>query len=157
MSTFVPSGKDLIGMGSDRNLTLLFLSYLFGQKEQTPDPWKGRSGSNRGKRRIPLLGYEDELVPGGGPAIWSIQKEGTGIEILRQREYSHTRYSPRDPLRSLQPPRKTYLKEAVNPSGSGGIDLPGPRERSPQCGFSSLCFTNNRRIMRKTGWEAGEK
>ena len=112
---------------------------------------KGRSGSNRGKRRITLLGYEDELVPGEGPAIWSLQKEWTAIEICWQIEHSHTRYSPRDPLRSLQPPHKTYLKEAVHPSGSSGIDLPGPREHSPQGGFSALCFPNNGRIMGKTG------
>ena len=76
------------------------------RQSEPPDPRKVRSGSDRGKRRIPLLGYEDELVPRGGPAIQSLQKEGKGIEICRQREHSHTRYSPRNPLRSLQPPRK---------------------------------------------------
>ena len=29
------------------------------RRSEPPDPRKGRSGSNRGKRRIPLLGYED--------------------------------------------------------------------------------------------------
>ena len=120
------------------------------RRSEPPDPLKVRSGSNRGKRRIPLLGYEDELVPGGGPAILSLQKEGTEIGIRRQREHSHTRYSPRDPLRSLQPPRETCLKEAVHPSGSGGLDLPGPRKLSPQGGFSALCFPNNGIIMGKT-------
>ena len=102
------------------------------RRSKPPNPRKGRSGSNCGKRLIPLLGYEDELVPGGGPAIRSLQKEGTAIEIRRKREHSHTRYSPRDPLRSLQPPHETHLKEAVHPSDSGGINLPGPRERPPQ-------------------------
>ena len=121
------------------------------RQSEPPDPRKGRSGSNRDKRRITFLGYEDELVLGGGPAVPSLQKEGTAIEIRCQREHSHTRYSLRDPLRSLQPPRNTYLKEAVHLSGSGGLDLPGPRERSPQGGFSALCFPNNGRIMRKIG------
>ena len=116
---------------------------------EPPDPRKGRSGSNRGKRRIPILGYEDELVPIGEPATSSLQKKGTEIEIRRQREYSHTRYSPRKPLRSLQPPRITYPKEAVHPSRSGGLDLPDPRKRSPQGGFIALCFPNNGRIMEK--------
>ena len=83
-------------------------------------------------------------------AIRSLQKEGTANEIRRQRQYSHTRYSPRDPIRSLQPPRKTYLKEDVHPSGSGGLNLPGPFERSPQGGFSALCFPKNGRIVGKT-------
>ena len=121
------------------------------RRSEPPDSQKGRSGSNRGKRRIPLLGYEDELVPGGGPEIQSHQKEGTEIEIRWQREHSHTRYSLRDPLRILQPPRENYLKEAVHPSDSGGLNLPGPRERSPQGGFIALCFPNNGRIMGKIG------
>ena len=110
------------------------------RRSKPPDPRKGRSGSNRDKIRIPLRGYEYELVPGRGPAIRSLQKEGTAIEIRWQREYLHTRYYMRDPLRSLQPPRESYLKEAVHPSDSGGLNLPGPRERSPQGGFSALYF-----------------
>ena len=57
--------------------------------------------------------------------------------------------SPRDPLRSIQPPSKTYLKEATHPSSSGGNDLPGPRERSLQGGPSASCFPNNGRFMER--------
>ena len=121
------------------------------RQSEPPDLRKGRSGSSRSERRILLLGYEDELVPIGRPTIWSIQKERSAIEIRRQREYSHTRYYPRDPLRSLQPPRKTQMKEYVHTSGSGGINLPGPREIPPQGRFSSLCFPNKWIIMGKTG------
>ena len=91
------------------------------------------------------------MVPGEGPEIWGLQKEGKAIEIRRQREHSQTRYYPRDPFRSLQPSRETYLKEAVHPSGSGELELPCPRELSPQGRFSALCFPNNGRIMGKTG------
>ena len=73
------------------------------RRSKPPDPRKGRSGSSRSKIRITLLRYEDELVSRGGPEIRSIQKEGSAIEIRRQREYSHPRYSPHDPLRSLPP------------------------------------------------------
>ena len=121
------------------------------RRSKPPDPRKGRSGSSRSKRRIPLLGYEDELIPRGGPAIQSIQKEGSEIEIRRQREYSHTRYFPRNSLRSLQPPREAHLREAVHPSGSGGLNLPGPCERPPQGGFRALYFPNNGRIVGKIG------
>ena len=55
------------------------------RRSELPDTRKGRSGSNRDKRRIPFLGYEDELVPRGGPEIRSLQKERTAIEIRRQR------------------------------------------------------------------------
>ena len=41
--------------------------------------------------RSPFLGYEDELIPGGGPAILSLQKERTAIEICWQIEHPHTR------------------------------------------------------------------
>ena len=90
------------------------------RRSELPDPRKVRSGSNRDKRRIPFLKYEDELVPRGRPAIRSLQKERVAIEIRWQREHSHTRFSSRDPLRSPQPPSKTYLKEAIHPSGSIG-------------------------------------
>ena len=121
------------------------------RRSEPPDPLKGRSGSNSDKRQIPFLRYEDELVPGGGPAIRSLQKERTEIEIRRQRENLHTWYSPRDPLRSPQPPSKAYLKEAIHPSGSSGHNLPSPSERSPQGRSSASCFPNNGRIMGKTG------
>ena len=119
------------------------------RRTEPSNPPKGRSGSNHGKIRIPLLGYKDELVSGGGAAIRSHQKERTSIEIRRQREHSHTWYSPRDPLRSLQPPRENYLKEAVHPSGSGELDLPVPHEHTPQGGFSALYYLNNGKIMEK--------
>ena len=91
------------------------------------------------------------MVLGRGPVFWSLQKEGTAIEIRRQREHSYTRYSPRDPLRSLQLPSETYLKEAIHLSSNGGHDLPAPRKRSPQGGSSASCFPNNGRIMVKIG------
>ena len=56
----------------------------------------------------------------------------------------------------LEPPRKNHLKEGVHQSGSGGLNIPGPRERPPQGGLSAIFFPNNGRIMGKTGWEAGE-
>ena len=121
------------------------------RRSEPPDPRKGRSGSNHDKLQIPFLRYEDELVPGGRPAIRSLQKESTAIEICWQIEHPHTQYSSCDPLRSLQPPRKTYLKEAIHPSGRGGHDLPVPRQRSSQGGSSASCFPNNGRIMGKTG------
>ena len=44
------------------------------RRSEPPGPRKGISGSSCSKRRIPLLGYEDDLVPGRGPAIRSLQK-----------------------------------------------------------------------------------
>ena len=44
------------------------------RRSELPDTRKGRSGSNRDKWRITFLRYEDELVPGGRPAILSLQK-----------------------------------------------------------------------------------
>ena len=115
------------------------------------DPRRGRLSSNRDEQRIPLLRYEDDLVPRRRPAIWIFQKERTAIEICRKREHPHTWYSLHDPLRIPQPSSKTRLKEAIHPSGSGGNNLPGPRERSLQGGPSASCFPNNGRIMGKTG------
>ena len=98
------------------------------RRSEPPDPRKVRLGSNRDKGRIPFLRYEYELVPRGRLAIKSLQKERTAIKIRWQREHSHTHYSPHDTLRSPQPPIKNYLKEAIHPSGSGGHNLPSPRE-----------------------------
>ena len=74
----------------------------------------------------------------------------TAIEIRRQREHSHTRYSPRDSVRRPQPLSETHLKEAIHPIRRGGHDLPSPRERSPQGRPSAYCYPNNGRIMEKT-------
>ena len=121
------------------------------RRSELPDPRKGRSGSNCDKRRIPFIRYEDELVPRGRPAIRSFQKERSAIEIRRQREDPHTRYSPCNPLRSPQQPSKTHIKEATHPSGRVGHDLPGPHEHSLQGRHSASCFPNNGRMMGKTG------
>ena len=56
------------------------------RRSKPPEPRKGRPSSSRSERRIPLLGYEDELVPREGPEIRRIQNEGSAIEIRRQRE-----------------------------------------------------------------------
>ena len=42
--------------------------------------------------------------PEGDLQIWSIQEKGTAIEVRWQIGHPHTRYSPRDPFRSPEPP-----------------------------------------------------
>ena len=121
------------------------------RRSELPNPRKGRFSSKLDEQQIPFLRYGDELGSGERPAIWSFEKERTAFEIRWQREHPHTGYSPRNPLRSPHPPSETHLMEAIHQSGSGGHDLHGPHERSPQGGPSASCFHNNGRIMGKTG------
>ena len=67
--------------------------------------------SNHNKQKINFLGYENELVSWGGPAIWSIQEKGTEIKFYWNRKYSHTHYPTRNPTRSLKPPWKNHLEK----------------------------------------------
>ena len=46
------------------NMNKLYKPYPFCEEEQ---------GSNRDRLRINFLGYKNDLVPWGGPVIWSIQ------------------------------------------------------------------------------------
>ena len=83
------------------------------KQSEFTDPCKGRSISNRDERWIPISGHENELVPWRGPAIWSVQEKVTEIKVCRTREHPNTRYPPRDPFRSPEPPRQLT---SINPS-----------------------------------------
>ena len=58
---------------------------------------------------IPLPEHEQNLFPQRGHKIMNIKEERTSIEVRRKRQYPHTQYPIRNPIRSPEPPGKTKI------------------------------------------------
>ena len=70
-----------------RNLLgkISIISPTIMKRSEFPNPRERRLSSYREEQRIPIFGYENDLVPWKRPAIWSIQEKGKAIEVRQKR------------------------------------------------------------------------
>ena len=68
-------------------------------------------GSSRNKQQIIIPIYDNELVPGGGPATYRIQEKGTAIKIRRNEKSPHNQYPMHNTIKSPKLPCKNNLRE----------------------------------------------
>ena len=96
-------------------------------------------GSNC-EKKIPFLGYENELVPWGGPKIWSIQEVGTAIKVLPHGNHPHTQYPTYNPIRIPKPPYKNNFAQTPFSFWQGRQCLPWPCQYLREAGLSPQIY-----------------
>ena len=115
---------------------------------KTSPPCEGGQGSNCDKRRIPIPGYENEQVPGGGPSIYLIQVKGTSIKVRWNRKHPRNRYPISDTIRIIKLPCGTHQEKHY--FHSEGLDKIYPTIQT-----SSVSHTFHLQSSQK--WESYEK
>ena len=65
------------------NQHLLFTAYIRTYDTNPPPSVKKKKVQTVENDELPFLGMKMSWSPEGGPAIWSIHKEGSAIKVLR--------------------------------------------------------------------------